>query len=78
MTALADRYGVRILKKVNAIDRELGVEFEPEAVLDMRANGEILVRWRGYPSLFDSWEERGVLGNREKELMEEYERGKRV
>ncbi len=77
VTALADRYGVRILKKVVAFDRELGVEFEPKAVLNVRTNGDVYVRWHGYPPLFDSWEVRGVLGNLEKELMKEYERDKK-
>ena len=61
--ALVTRYGVAIRQPIVAYDTRSKVEYSVEKVLKKRKkDSRYLVRWEGYPELFDTWENRTALG----------------
>ena len=69
IVALAARYGKAIVAPIMKYDSACHVEFDIEKLLDKKKGGQYLVRWQGYPDVFDSWEGKAALGGNADELI---------
>ena len=72
---LVQKFGKRVVDLVEFFDFENGVDLKIEKLLDQRqSDGRYLVRWDGYPSVFNSWEAYDNLGECADELVEQFEK----
>jgi len=59
----------KLLLRIMEYDSACHVEFDIEKLLGKKKGGKYLVRWQGYPAVFDLWVEKAALGGNANELI---------
>ena len=67
---LVEKYGERIKDLIETFDMGLDVELDIEKVLNYnQSKGKYLVRWKGYPEMFATWQPKDDMGDGADELI---------